>query len=82
MTLSTFKEWPRWVHNPISGEWRVFVSLDAIPADWISAIEAPAIVEAPAAPRHPLDHDGDGAPGGSLPKAPDAPKRKYTRRAR
>lgn len=27
-----------------------------------------------AAPRHPLDHDGDGAKGGSLPKAKRARK--------
>jgi hypothetical protein len=77
MTLSTFKEWPRWVHNPALNEWRVFASLDAIPADWIAAIEAPAPVappvQAPApiqAPPalDPLDHDGDGRRGGSLPK--------------
>lgn len=32
----------------------------------------------PAAPVDPFDHDGDGKPGGSLPKA----KRKYQRKAK
>lgn len=68
MTLSTFKEWPRWVHNPVSNEWRVFPSLAAIPADWIAAIEAP--------PHHPLDHDGDGRKGGAVPAAKRARKAK------
>lgn len=64
MTLSTFTEWPRHVHNPKTGQWRVFRSLAEIPQDWIDAIKAP--------PRDPLDHDGGGRKGGSPKTEPAA----------
>ena len=37
---------------------------DALRGGWREGLEAQE-----AAPRHPLDHDGDGEPGGSLPDA-------------
>jgi hypothetical protein len=38
---------------------------EKLPAGWH---DSPANVPAEA-PRHPFDHDGDGRPGGSLPRA-------------
>lgn len=64
--LATFTEWPRHVHNPRTGQWRVFKSMAEIPPDWIAAIKA--------GPLDPLDHDGDGVRGGSpRPEGDDLP---------
>jgi hypothetical protein len=60
MTTSTWTEWPRWIGHPVTGQWRVFNSLADVPEDWIKAPEP--------TPPHPLDHDGEGRPGGSKPR--------------
>lgn len=58
-------EWPKWLYGRDGGQ--IFhAPEDVPPGDWR---DTPFKAD-------PLDHDGDGKPGGSLPKA----KRPYRRR--
>jgi hypothetical protein len=60
-------EWPKWLYS--ADDARIFDTAADVPeGDWR---------EVPHGTEHPLDHDGDGKPGGSLPKA----KRQYRRKA-
>lgn len=65
---------PSWRYGP-DGQAAVFDSAEDVPAGWC---EHPSEVKAAKAeaPADPFDHDGDGKPGGSVPK----PRRKVTRR--
>lgn len=56
-----YQPWPAWMRSP-SGEAKVFQCPEDVPEGWMSVDEYRALVRA-------LDHDGDGKPGGSLPKA-------------
>ena len=74
----------RWGYHALSAP-KLFEAGVAMPDGWspvpaeiapVSPVEAPHTPEPPKA--DPFDYDGDGAPGGSLPRE----KRKYTRKAR
>lgn len=55
----TFPKWPKWLRNA-AGDARVFDTPESVEAGWMTVEEYAAL--------SPLDHDGDGKPGGSLPK--------------
>lgn len=63
--MTDFPKWPSWKRNA-AGEARLFESADTMEPGWMDLEDYLTL--------DPLDHDGDGRPGGSL------PKRQYRRR--
>lgn len=69
---------PRWMYGP-DGQAGVFQQPADVPTGWVDhpGKLKPALASPPAT-RDPFDHDGDGKPGGSLPKGRD-PRKKVNR---
>jgi hypothetical protein len=86
---------PSWRYGP-DGQAEVFACADDVPSGWedhpakvcrgrekaasSSEDAQPAVSDQTAAAVAKFDHDGDGKPGGSLPKAVRKPRRKVKRR--
>lgn len=63
-------DWPSWRYGP-NGEARVFPRADDVPKGWEdhpSKVARPKPNTASGNEFAAFDHDGDGKPGGSLPK--------------
>lgn len=65
---------PGWRYGP-NGELELFQREEDVPQGWTRTPPGPAEPKA-----DPFDHDGDGKPGGSLPKAKRAPARRKVNR--